>query len=570
MGDTRETLGKLYEIKSLITVPLSLLSGVKNLGDVHGVLVNEGLSGARKFISGYQSRLERWAISADLTGPVSSPGRIEKGTIEQGKDENLSPLQCWIDDLIRFLDSLRHCFTPDVIDMLAGDRSEEVEIERFRARTYVQVFYETLDRLTSDTDVFICRIAVYPDGVSEPQPESPCPLIYIDPSHPLHHEVIALHDKWLNLKYELEHTELFLILQQEMGAALVRAYAKESGLTSAQELLITARKKVTQILDLIESFRCVAQDNVRLIEAPRLVENSDIVAIINSLERIPCEDVDQDGRVACGSFSRVRCCIASLLEDARKFLYELTLAQNEPDIFLDSATWFSPLNFHESGLRTLIAINEAIMSYWRPEDVVAANSAVSNEGEVRDEGLTPSAIHFGRLKAVESMDIAGVPTKAAPGAEQKKQTVAEELGVTAWHELDVMCTVEGLCIRRKGRLRRRRILSWERLGLATSKKAIRLLLELAQGPAGGIANPSTGAHRRLVQRLNGALGAAIGINGNAVVNEGGIRTLAAFVIAFEECKGNENPSDPEESDQDPQVMEYFQECNKKRYWEDVS
>ena len=218
--------------------------------------------------------------------------------------------------------------------------------------------------------------------------------------------------------------------------------------------------------------------------------------------------------------------------------------------------------------------NEAVMSYRRPEDVVAANGAVtvtaSNEEEVRAEGLTPSAIHSGRLKAIESMDIAGVPIRGAPGAEQKKQTVAEELGVTAWHELDVMCTVEGLCIRRKGRLRRRRILSWERLGLATSKKAIRLLLELAQGPAGGIANPSTGAHRRLVQRLNGALGAAIGINGNAVVNEGGIRTLAAFVIAFEECKGNENPSDPEESDQDPQVMEYFQECNKKRYWEDVS
>jgi hypothetical protein len=315
--------------------------------------------------------------------------------LESGANKHTSPLQCWVDDLIGFLDNLRDCFTPDAIDMLAGDRSEKVEFEHARERTYVQTLYETIDSLTQMTDLFIHQVAAHPDETPKKKSRSgPSPRnfqtinmvdenngevvtlsIDLSPDGWILSRAIDLTDDWCQLKHELQKGTLPLHLSKEVSAALVRAGTKEFGLTRAQELLLAAGEKAFQVLSLLESLRTIAQDKERLIKSPRLVEDSGIVAIMEELERVPCQEVDSEGRVTSRSFGRVGGCIRYFLEEARGFLHELARAQDEPDIFCTCERWFAPRDFQNLGLRVAIAINEAILSHWCSTDILTASDS---------------------------------------------------------------------------------------------------------------------------------------------------------------------------------------------------
>jgi len=160
-----------------------------------------------------------------------------------------------------------------------------------------------------------------------------------------------------------------------------------------------------------------------------------------------------------------------------------------------------------------------------------------------------------------------IPARSTP-----EQTLAKELGVTAWHELEAVWTLDGLRIKRKKGAGRHRMRSWKDLTLEESKKGQGLLLELAQNPAGGMVNPKTEAHRGLVNRVNKALKKRIGLKTNPIVNEGP-RTRTVFSISYETLEGKDQKArqdlEDENTEQDPEVMEHFRESNRGRRWEDI-
>lgn len=113
----------------------------------------------------------------------------------------------------------------------------------------------------------------------------------------------------------------------------------------------------------------------------------------------------------------------------------------------------------------------------------------------------------------------GVPTTDDTGTTKRSEKTAAKLfGVTAWHEFDVVWTLDGLRFTRHGKPGRARFLKWAALGLANSKNGKRLLAQLAQSNADGITNPRTDAHRDLVRRTNKALCNAVGLNENPLRN----------------------------------------------------
>jgi hypothetical protein len=395
MSSAQETIKKLHEIRSLISVPLDLMTRMGPLVDLCDAITNRRVSAERPFVVGYQSRLERWSRTAELTGPVSSPQRLDENMLEGGRNDHICPLQCWVDDLIGFLDRLRDCFTPEVIDMLAGDRSERVELQHAHERTYVQALYETIDSLARGTDRLICQVAAYSEEALDEESRSGPGSIeawtikMVDEGNG---EALALHfdlspGGWIRseagklveglrqLQDEFTNGNLSFRLSEEVSAALVRTGAKEFGLTRAQELLLAARESSFQVLKMLESLRSIAQDKERLTKTPRLVEDSGIVAVIDGLERIPCQDVDSEGRVASGSFSRSAGCISYFLGETKEFLHELACAQKEPDMYRTCETWFTPRDFQRFGLTAAIAINEAILSHWCSQDVTPVSDS---------------------------------------------------------------------------------------------------------------------------------------------------------------------------------------------------
>lgn len=132
-----------------------------------------------------------------------------------------------------------------------------------------------------------------------------------------------------------------------------------------------------------------------------------------------------------------------------------------------------------------------------------------------------------------------------PLADKGKRTLADEIGVKAWHEIEAACTLDGLRFKRKGAPGRGRMFAWDALGLAKSGEGQRLLMDLAASTADGIASPGTNARRVLVSTVSKRLRGALGLEGRPLENVGGMRTRARFRLAWEgpDRTGERIPSD---------------------------
>lgn len=123
----------------------------------------------------------------------------------------------------------------------------------------------------------------------------------------------------------------------------------------------------------------------------------------------------------------------------------------------------------------------------------------------------------------------------APGLTKAIHSVgkmADALGVKTWYELDMICTLDGLRVKRKGGVGQGRLLSWETLGLGKSKGAQKLLMELAMSNADGVGHAGDNARRVMVSKMNKKLAHVFGIEEYPLQNSAG-RTKAQFMISWE-------------------------------------
>ena len=131
---------------------------------------------------------------------------------------------------------------------------------------------------------------------------------------------------------------------------------------------------------------------------------------------------------------------------------------------------------------------------------------------------------------------------AATVGVEKNRTIAEQLGVQAWHELEAEFHVDGLRWKKKGSKKAVPLnRTWGDMGIDKAKILQRIMGELAVSKAEGIVNPGTTAHRKNVERLNKMLRNSVGLNTNPISNKGGIRTQCNFTITESGMVGEMRP-----------------------------
>ncbi|NLF57645.1 MAG: hypothetical protein GX580_08400 [Candidatus Hydrogenedens sp.] len=161
--------------------------------------------------------------------------------------------------------------------------------------------------------------------------------------------------------------------------------------------------------------------------------------------------------------------------------------------------------------------------------------------------LTTEAMDWARRAGLLASDLPEVAAPVAgdaaavppPGQKTTKRTLAEELGVMAWHELEVACGLDGLRFKRCGAPGRGRLVKWYTFG---GGEIIRgLLRDLAVAPPEGMANPNNERHRGRVKMLRKRLRGAVGLDENPVENVAGTWTRCAFQISWTDEPTKQHP-----------------------------
>ena len=184
--------------------------------------------------------------------------------------------------------------------------------------------------------------------------------------------------------------------------------------------------------------------------------------------------------------------------------------------------------------------NGRIDTFWTTEVQDEIEDEIERAIEcLREETTVGNGVEAQRVKGAGGGD--GSANVAVSVGNKIKRTIAEQLGVKAWHELEVeyLDDDKGLRWFRKGSFRNRKC-TWEMMGLNRSKK-MKGVLEAFMRYPDCIPRPKykgkdaekrvreEAAYRSLVKGLNERLCNAIGLSGNPIKNEGG--TKCAFKVS---------------------------------------
>ncbi len=523
MATTADTVARLEKLRAILPFPADLLDGVQHLTNIYGALVNDGVSAGRKSVVGYRHWLMRWAISPELTGPVDGP--LPQSDPEPGTLPDAPPIQAWMDSVVKTLDKLRECLTPDVVDALAQGRREGNRFGILRARSYVQALHETMDSLAYDTNIVLCRVSAAPD--EDPADEKLKPQTISLPelhlvmfpggsrADGLARQVRELVDRWTDLKYDFQKDACRWNLVEEVSATLIAVKTTESGLNSAQQLLVDARARADEIVEAVSDWYRRIHDRNRAADPLEIIRSVQIETKLRDLERIPCEEMGVDGRMVSGQFNRVEGYVRRLATEVRAFLGEISAAEEDPEMYADPGYWFTARDFNAVDLELAVAINEAVLSHWGRSEYIPDPVSVACGRETEGRAAPPD-------DRIGESNVPLAPVKTA----KKRSTgnLAEELGVRGWKDIALVVTIDGVRAKRVNAPGRMRSISMDELGLGASKEARRLLIELAM--AGGVPVPHDGDNSRrvLVHRINSHFKKAFGIKENCFRNQGGIIT----------------------------------------------